>query len=81
MRFWKGEYKEGRFCQFWPIKSVENNLKWGIINVYGPIQTMLKADFLRELMDFIITAEFPMIMVGDFNLVREAAEKSNGIIN
>jgi hypothetical protein len=49
--------------------------------VYGPVQIELKPDFLRDLMDVITATEVPLIVGGDFNLVREAAEKSTGNVN
>jgi len=75
------EYKKGRFCQFFVLKLRENEFKWGVCNVYGPVQMYLKAEFLRELMELILSTEVPIIVGGYFNLVRDSFEKSSGNIN
>lgn len=75
------EYKEGRSCQCFIMKSIDDGFKWGVINVYGPVQVELKADFLRELMEIILLVEVPIIVGGDFNLVRDSSEKSTGNVN
>lgn len=75
------DYKAGRFCQCLTVKSKEDNFSWGIINVYGPVQVNLKPDFLRELMETILALEAPVIVGGDFNLVRDSTEKSTSNIH
>jgi exonuclease III len=75
------EYKSGRFYQCVVLKVRQSGFIWGAINVYGPVQIELKPDFLRDLMDVIMATEVPLIVGGDFNLVREAAEKSTGNVN
>ena len=35
-----------------------------LINVYGPVQVNLKADFLRELMEIILALEAPIVTTG-----------------
>jgi hypothetical protein len=37
-----------------------------VINVYGPAQLELKPDFLRELMEMILTIDLPVVVVGGF---------------
>ena len=71
----------GRYHQCSVLKNRDSGFSWGIINVYGPVQLDLKPDFLRELMEVIMSMEVPLIVGGDFNLVREAAEKSTGNVN
>lgn len=75
------DYKEGRFFQCFVVKSVDDGFKWGVINVYGPVQVELKADFLRELMELILSVEVPILVGGDFNLVRDSSKKSTGNVN
>jgi len=75
------EYKVGRFIQCLSVKSKEDWFSWGIINVYGPVQVDLKPEFLRELMEMILSLEVPVIVGGDFNLVRDSSEKSTGNVN
>lgn len=75
------EYKKGCTVKCFVLKIRESGFVWCVINVYGPVQIDLKPDFLRELMEMIITSEFPVLVGGDFNMVRECAEKSNGNVN
>jgi exonuclease III len=75
------DYKEGKRCQHLVFKSRGDDFKWSICNVYGPVQVELKPEFLRELMEMILSAENPIIVGGDFNLVRDASEKSTGNVN
>lgn len=75
------DYKAQRFCQCLTVKSKEDSFIWGFINVYGRVQVDLKPDFLRELMEMILSLEAPVIVGGDFNLVRDSSEKSTGNVN
>ena len=70
-------YKEGSYFQRFSLKSIDSRFKWDILNVYGPVQLELKTDFLKELMEEILFQQNPVIVGGDFNLVRDMAEKSN----
>jgi len=63
------------------LRSIESGFVWDVINVYGPVQLEFKADFLRELMEEILSLQNPLIVGGDFNLVRDCSEKSNGVVN
>ena len=47
----------------------------------SPVQVDLKAKFLRELMELILSVEVPIIVGGDFNLVRDGSEKSTKNVN
>lgn len=60
------DYKEGKRCQHLVFKSRGDDFKWSICNVYGPVQVELKPEFLRELMEMILSAENPIIVGGRF---------------
>ena len=49
----------------------------GYFKCLWPVQLDLKTDFLKELMEEILFQQNPVIVGGDFNLVRDMAEKSN----
>jgi hypothetical protein len=57
------------------ISSRQDKSEWDIVNVYGPVQTERKADFLAELGQKIISMGEYFIIGGDFNLIRFAWEK------
>ena len=53
------------------------NFKWEIIIVYGPADHSRSAAFLEELHRKISAASLPVVVGGDFNLLRVAEDKSN----
>jgi hypothetical protein len=54
---------------------------WKFIAVYGPGYEEHKHDFLDELESVMISWQGPILIRGDFNLVRFISDKSNGVIN
>ena len=52
-----------------------------ITTVYGPVYDDKKEDFLLELRSICDNCEGPHIIGGDFNLVRSALDKSNGVVD
>lgn len=55
------------------------SFKW--VTVYGSPYENGKQEFLDELENIMGAWQGPMIIGGDFNLVRSVADKSNGVIN
>jgi hypothetical protein len=52
------------------------------VTVYGPAQHGLSADFILELEDTVAKGGWlPMVMGGDFNLIRNEGEKNTGNFN
>lgn len=49
--------------------------------MYAQVQDDLKQVFFLELMDLILNLDKPMIVGGNFNIVRERGEKSTGNVN
>ena len=49
--------------------------------VYGPAYEDRKVDFLDELEHIMASWQGPLLIGGDFNLVRFISDKSNGQIN
>jgi exonuclease III len=56
----------------------DKNLKkyWSLVNVYGPAQDEFKESFLSELSNFCFKAKHPILMGGDFNILRFSSEKN-----
>ena len=56
----------------------DKNLKkhLSLVNVYGPAQDVLKDSFLAELSNFCIKAKYPVLVGGDFNILRFSSEKN-----
>lgn len=49
--------------------------------MYGPVQDNQKLDFLNSFEVAIYDSEVPMLVGGDFNLIRRVEEKSTGNVN
>jgi endonuclease/exonuclease/phosphatase (EEP) superfamily protein YafD len=49
--------------------------------IYGPAHDDRMLEFLDEIQSKVQTVEHPIILGGDFNMVRKAEEKSNGNVN
>jgi endonuclease/exonuclease/phosphatase family metal-dependent hydrolase len=54
---------------------------WCLIIVYGSAYAEHKLDFISVLHDIMDLDDYPTLVGGDFNLVRNASEKSNGNVN
>jgi exonuclease III len=57
------------------------NFRWEIMIVYGHAQHDKSRDFIAELSRKCMTVTLPVVMGGDFNLIRQASEKNNDNIN
>jgi hypothetical protein len=63
------------------IRNCEDNLIWRLIVVYGAPYEDKKIEFLEELELVMDKWQGPTMIGGDFNLVRNSEEKSNGVVN
>lgn len=75
------DYQENQHFQSVVLTQKEDNFKWQLFNVYGPVQDNLKQDFLSQLEVAIVESEYPVLVGGDFNLIRRVEEKSTGNVN
>jgi hypothetical protein len=71
----------GEFFSSMKIVLKQDDFRWEIVNIYGPVQIERKANFLQKLNQKISNMEDPFIMGGDFNLLRFTWEKSTGNVN
>jgi hypothetical protein len=69
---------EGDFHIKLHIRNKADNFIWSLVAVYGAAQVELKAAFLRELVNLAKDNPYPIIIGGDFNLLRFSHEKSRG---
>jgi hypothetical protein len=54
---------------------------WQLVVIYGTAYADQKMDFITELHDIMDNNSLPILFGGDFNLVRNAKEKSNANVN
>jgi exonuclease III len=57
----------------------EKNLIWNFVNVYGAAQKENKCRFLCELSSFCSRSRAPLLVGGDFNIIRKVEEKNKPV--
>ena len=67
----------GEFCIQMTVRDRVSNFRWEMICVYGPAQHDKSALFVEELNSICQNCLLPMVIGGDFNLIREASDKSS----
>ena len=67
----------GEFFMSMELFERSLNFKWEVIIVYGPADHSRSAAFLDELHRKISAASLPVVVGGDFNLLRVVEDKSN----
>jgi exonuclease III len=72
---------EGHHFSSMTVMNKRDNFSWEIINVYGPVRNEKKVEFLRELYQNIQKCSKPLVICGDFNMIRYHQEKSSGAIH
>ena len=63
------------------VRNKVDNFTWTLVAVYGAAQEEFKADFLRELVNLANDNPYPMIIAGDYNMLRFPHEKSRGMFD
>jgi len=63
------------------LRNRLTNFRWSVVVVYGPAQHDLSRNVLAELDEICNQRNLPMIMGGDFNLIRKESEKSSDHYN
>jgi exonuclease III len=54
---------------------------WSLVAIYGPVDESLKLEFLDELREIHADCTGLLLVCGDFNLIYQAADKSNDRLN
>jgi len=63
------------FYKVSPIVTRLTASKWFLVAVYGAAQPEFKEEFLSELVHACGTAPLPILVGGDFNIIRNPGEK------
>lgn len=63
------------------LTSKKSGFTQKVIVVYGSAYEEKKQEFLDELEEVMGSWQGPVVLGGDFNLVRFSSDKSNGVIN
>ncbi|XP_071685047.1 uncharacterized protein [Lolium perenne] len=75
-----GAWKMGTFFISASILQRNNRMKWCFILLYGPADHGRSDEFLGELAREVDASPFPVVLAGDFNLIRGASDKNNSNI-
>jgi exonuclease III len=62
--------------QFTPLNG--SGMPWWLTNVYGPTNHADKDEFMQELRNVRSVIQGPWMLCGDFNMIYQACDKSNG---
>jgi hypothetical protein len=58
-----------------------SRFKFDFIGVYGPADHARSAQFLGDLETKVLSSPFPVVVLGDFNLIRGPQDKNNSNVN
>ncbi|XP_044947663.1 uncharacterized protein LOC123397007 [Hordeum vulgare subsp. vulgare] len=67
----------GEFSVKFRVRSKVDGFKWALVAVYGAAQLEFKPDFLADLVRICGDETLPIMVGGDFNIIRRQNEKNN----
>ncbi|XP_071677232.1 uncharacterized protein [Lolium perenne] len=70
-------WTKGTFFIRADVRQLDNNVKWAFFVVYGPADHRRTQEFLGELTLAVEACDLPLVVGGDFNLIRGAEDKNN----
>jgi hypothetical protein len=71
-----GAIDEGDFYVKFTLRNKQDDFKWSLATVYGPTQADRKEMFLAELVRLGSQESLPLVIGGDFNILRCPSEKN-----
>jgi hypothetical protein len=74
-------WQEFKYCGVARIRNQGDGFEWRMISVYGSPYDETKHEFIEKLHVVMNEWQGPILIGGDFNVVRCPKEKSNGNIN
>jgi exonuclease III len=75
-----GIWRKGKFFISADIYQRNNKVKWCFVLVYGPADHSRTREFLEELEAEVANCSLPLVVGGDFNLIRRSQDKSNEVV-
>lgn len=71
-----GAFHQGDFMLQMNLWDKTNKVKWNLLVVYGTAQEEFKLSFLTELSAFCSKSKEPILVGGDFNIIRYSNERN-----
>jgi len=75
-RFEIENFDNGDFMTIANVFNKSLKKHWSLANIYGPAQDEFKENFLLNCLAFVFKAKYPILMGGDFNILRFSADKN-----
>ena len=69
------------FCLVMSLRDGRSNFRWVMVTIYGPVNHDLSGVFLDEVGTVCQNVVLPLIIGGDFNLIREISDKNSDNID
>ena len=79
-RFEVENFDNGEFMIIANVFDKSLRKHWTLANIYGPAQDEFKESFLSELSNFCFKAKYPILMGGDFNILRFSFDKNKKFV-
>jgi exonuclease III len=76
-----GAIDQGPFFLSATLLHRESKFKFVFVGVYGPVDHARSASFLSDLENKVESCSYPVVVLGDFNLIRGTQDKNNSNIN
>jgi hypothetical protein len=70
-----GAIDRGDYYVKFHIRNKSDSFKWALVAVYGPAQDDKKERFLAEMVNMCSHETLPLMIGGDFNIMRSSEEK------
>jgi hypothetical protein len=71
-----GNIDEGDFYVKFHLRNKDDGFRWVLVAVYGAAQDEYKENFLAELVKTCANEDLPVLVGGDFNIIRNRQEKT-----
>jgi hypothetical protein len=71
-----GAIEEGDFYIKFHLCSKVDEYKWALVAIYGPAQGEFKESFLAALVNMCSHENLPLVIGGDYNILRHPSEKT-----
>nr|XP_034607094.1 uncharacterized protein LOC117866906 [Setaria viridis] len=72
-----GSIDEGNFYVKFKVRTRKDNFQFVLVAVYGAAQPAFKEAFLTEMVQACRKENLPIVLGGDFNIIRNPSEKNN----
>jgi exonuclease III len=73
--------EHGEYIMKMQVRCKTDRFEWAFVLVYGAAQDEHKGKFLAEMVKMCESEPLPMLVGGDFNILRQKEDKNNDIFH